>query len=241
MVKKKSKVYAIKKGYCIETKSEINNILLDNWEEAKKYVIGINKTETGVSVEYKSFTTKELALEYLNTKPYLIKGQDELPEDALYCYVDGSCSDEEQNYSFGIVAVKDNKVFQRDLGAGTNQEAFEQRQICGELTASMRSMILAKKFKQKHLLILFDYKGVANHATGYWKRDTSISKIYYEWCQKFFKENPDIKVEFVKVDAHTGDDFNELADGQAKKALNIQPNSIYFKILKKHDLEDIGV
>lgn len=36
---------------------------------------------------------------------------------------------------------------------------------------------------------------------------------------KLFKENPEIKVAFSKVEAHTGNDFNEIADGLAKLAV----------------------
>jgi len=54
--------------------------------------------------------------------------------------------------------------------------------------------------------------------------------------QKFFAENPDIEVTFCKVDAHTGDDFNELADGFAKLALNIQPDSNFYKFVEKYGI-----
>lgn len=233
------KYYAIKSGYDKELKREVKNQILTDWNIAKQYVTGINKKETGVSPEYKSFKKEQDALDYLNTVPYFKKDDGNYNMNCLHCYVDGSFSEELNNYSYGIVAKVDDKVLEMWSDSGFNTDTVSARQICGELTASMRSMLIAKKWNVDEVVILFDYKGVANHATGYWKRDTEVSKTYYEWCQKFFKNNPDIKVTFVKVDAHTGDDFNEIADGLAKKALQIKPNKVYFDMLAKYGLEDM--
>lgn len=53
---------------------------------------------------------------------------------------------------------------------------------------------------------------------------------------KLFKENPEIKVAFSKVEAHTGNDFNEIADGLAKLAVGLNPNPIFYRMLEKHKL-----
>jgi ribonuclease H-related protein len=57
--------------------------------------------------------------------------------------------------------------------------------------------------------------------------------------QSFFHNNPQIHVSFCKVEAHSGDDFNELADGLAKKAVGLQPNPIFFKTLKKYGIVNV--
>ena len=92
-------------------------------------------------------------------------------------------------------------------GNGTNEDAIQMRQIGGN--------------KHSKVVIYHDYIGVKNHATGEWKCKNEFSKIYHDWMQDFFNKSPQIDIEFKKVDAHTGDDFNELADGYAKLDVGI--------------------
>lgn len=233
----KQKYYAIKTGYNTQTKEVVKNQIFTSWAEASPFVQGINKKQHGVQAEYKSFSTLEEAKAYLKTEPFLHKSENNYPIDCLHCYVDGSFSEQLQNYSFGLVCVKNQQVIFTKNGLGKNKEAVSMRQIAGELAGTMNALIYAKKHGHKKVVIFFDYKGVALHATGNWKRDNNFSQIYYEWMQKFFKENPDIEVIFCKVDAHTGDDFNELADGFAKLALGIKPDNKFYRFAEKYGLQ----
>jgi len=228
----KKKFYAIKKGEHPVTKEVVENLLFETWDEAKGYVQGVK------GAEYKSFPTKEQAENFLSTSdPLLNKSEQAYNPTALHCYVDGSFNEEIPNYSYGLVCVKDGIVKHLDKGAGNNPEAIEMRQIGGELLGAMKSVLWAKKQGYSEVVIFHDYKGVCYHATGYWKRDNPFSETYYQWMQKFMKENPQIQISFCKVDAHTGDDFNELADGLAKEGCGLKPNPIYFKTLTRLGLQ----
>ncbi|PLS19169.1 ribonuclease HI [Bacillus sp. M6-12] len=231
----KKNFYAIKKGFNTQTNEVVENLILTSWAEASPLVQGINDKKHGVTPEYKGFVTKEEAEEFLGAdEPFLRKSEGTYPQDCLHVYVDGSYSKDIFNYSFGLVCVQDNKVIHTDRGVGKNQEAISMQQIGGELLGSMTAMLFAKKHGFKKLVLFFDYKGVALHATGYWKRDNKFSEDYYQWMQKFFGANPDIEIIFCKVDAHTGDDFNELADGYAKLALGITPDNKFYKFAEKY-------
>ena len=64
--------------------------------------------------------------------------------------------------------------------------------------------------------IFFDYEGIRSWAMGYWKTNIDATKDY----KKFFDAKKDkVEIHFHKVEAHTGDKYNELADSLAKKAL----------------------
>ncbi|MDF9599211.1 ribonuclease H family protein [Bacillus cereus] len=234
----KNKFYAVKKGFDKQKNEVVSNLILTSWNETASLVQGVNKKSHGIASEYKGFPTREEAEAFLQKEePYIRKSDESYPKDALHCYVDGSFSKEIENYSYGLICVEDGKtVVHVDNGVGSNKDAVTMQQIGGELLGTMKALLVAKKKKPKKLVIFFDYEGVALHATGYWKRDNKFSETYYQWMQKFFAENPDIEVTFCKVDAHTGDDFNELADGFAKLALHIQPDSNFYKFVEKYGI-----
>lgn len=232
------KFYAIKKGFDTKKNEVVENIILTSWGEASLLVQGITKKKHGVSSEYKSFKKKEEAEDYLNTKDPLMRKEEGLyPKDCLHCYVDGSYKDEAKNYSYGLVCVKNEEVLHYENGLGKNKEAVSMNQIGGELLGAINAVLYAKKNNYKKVIIFHDYKGVCYHAIGYWDRDTVFSETYYQWFQKFRKDNPNIEVIFCKSDAHTGDDFNELADGLAKQAINIKPDPIFFRMVEKYRLD----
>jgi ribonuclease HI len=216
------KYYAVRKGYDAKQGQVILGEIYRSWEEVKPLVIGISEAVHGVNPEYKSFTTEADAIHYLNQKsPYLEKKDNTYPRDGLHCYSDGSFSRTLQNYSYGLAIVEDEQLVHRENGIGKNKEAVSMQQVAGELLGAMRALLYAKEYGHKKVLIFFDYKGVCLHAIGEWARDSVFAVQYYDWMQNFFRENPDIEVLFVKVDAHTGDKWNELADELAKDALGI--------------------
>ena len=48
--------------------------------------------------------------------------------------------------------------------------------------------------------------------------------------------NSGIEVIFVKVDSHTGDLYNEIADEKCKEALNIESNNEFYKYLGSNEI-----
>lgn len=213
MTTKKQKFYAVKYGVDPDTNEKIENQIFTTLAECERVVKGVSKAQ------YKSFKSKEKALAYLNGDDSIQRIDKSYDKDTLLIYVDGSYNEKIPNYSFGLVCVKDNQVIHRDFGLGKNADAIEMRQIGGELLGAMKGLLFAKKENHQEVVIVHDYQGVSHHATGEWKRSNNFSKLYYEWMQNFFKQNPSIHVSFAKVDGHTGNDFNEIADGLAKKVL----------------------
>jgi len=65
------------------------------------------------------------------------------------------------------------------------------------------------------IIIHHDYEGIAKWASGEWKTNTHITKLY----QRFLIENQIVNCQFVKVDAHSGDKYNDRADKLARFAL----------------------
>lgn len=234
----KKNVFGIIKGMNPETKEVITNQVIEApWDVVKDYVTGV------AGAKYRGFATREEAEAYIggNTETAVnpVKKNNTSSthrENVLYCYVDGSYNKHIPNYGYGLVHVKNGKVVGVDKGAGNNTQAIEMYQVGGELLGAMKALLFANKQGEKEVVIFHDYLGVGKHATGEWKRKTDFSKVYYDWMQKFFSQHPQIKISFQKVDAHKGDDFNELADGYAKLSVGLKPNPIFFKMAEKYQL-----
>lgn len=223
-----AKFYAIKKGVHPVTKESVGGLILTDWSEAEPYVKGVK------GAAFKGFKSRDEAQAYLDGDAVISEDHDPY---ALYCYVDGSFNEDIPNYSFGLVCVLGGKIVHLDKGLGNNADAISSRQIGGELLGAMKALLFAQKTGAANVVIMHDYQGVRSHATGEWKRSSSLSAGYYNWMQKFFNENSGVSVSFGKVAAHTGDDFNEIADGLAKLAAGLKPNPIFYRIIAKHNVD----
>lgn len=193
------KYYAVKSG-------RVSGIY-ETWDEAKEQVHGYKQAM------YKSFKTLEEARSYM---------EDEAPEvkndlnGKLLAYVDGSFSNIIKKYAAAAVYVIDDEVIATEALAYDDKELVQIRNVAGEIKASMMAINYAidKGYDEVH--IFFDYEGIRSWAMGYWKTNIDATKDY----KKFFDAKKDkVEIHFHKVEAHTGDKYNELADSLAKKAL----------------------
>ena len=227
------KVYAIKEGFDSVNNKKIENIIVNTWAECLKYVKGVK------GAKYKSFESMEEANEFLyNSNDVLKKEDNNYPVDCLHIYVDGSYNLAMEQYSYGLVAMKDNVIEYIDGGIGTNDSSRNIRQIAGELDATVKGVEYAKKIGEKKVVIFHDYIGICYHATGFWERKEESSKRYYEKMQNFI--NSGMEIIFVKVDSHTGDLFNELADEICKEKLGIASDRIVEKWLSTNEIKVVN-
>ncbi|GAA0077495.1 hypothetical protein UT300005_18730 [Clostridium sp. CTA-5] len=223
------KVYAIKEGFDSKNNLKVENKIVNTWAECLSYVKGVK------GAKYKSFESIDEAKKFLDDSGDLLKKEDKnYPEDCLHIYVDGSYNMDTQEYSYGIVAVKNNVVEYIDSGIGKNDSDKNIRQIAGELKAAIEGVKYALENNEKKVVIFHDYAGICYHATGFWERKEESSKRYYDSMQEFM--NNGIEIIFVKVDSHTGDFFNELVDEKCKEVLFIKSDKVVEKWLKKNQL-----
>lgn len=223
------KVYAIKEGFNFTTNERVENIIVDTWAECLKYVKGVK------GAKYKSFESMHEAKQFLEEGSKMLKkGIDKFPEDCLHIYVDGSYNLSTKKYSYGLVAVRDHVVEYIESAASSDTSQSNIRQIAGELEAAIRGVEYALSNKDKKVVIFHDYEGISHHATGFWERREESSIKYYNEMNNLMSQG--IEVIFVKVDSHTGELFNELADEKCKEALGINSNKIVDKWLEKNKL-----
>lgn len=203
------KYYAIAKG-----KSGIPKIV-ETWPECQKEVIGFK------GAKYKSFTSKEEAKQFIaineNGGSFTeVKGNEEVKDDLIYIYVDGSFMVHKENYSYGFLVVKNDDILYEDNGVGYDKAAIALRNVSGEVEGAMKAIEYAIENGYKDIVLCYDYQGIESWALGTWKRNNRITQNYHEFMQEKFKV---IKVRFKKIKGHSGNKFNDRADILAKKAL----------------------
>jgi ribonuclease HI len=126
-------------------------------------------------------------------------------------YTDGSFKNDIVGWGFVIVDDEGDLIHQekgRVVG-----EATSMRNVAGELSAVMHAVKWAK-MNDCQITIYHDLEGAQKWADGEWKRNNKFTQAYYD----YMKNKKDYIASFVKVLAHSGIEYNEMADELASQA-----------------------
>ena len=188
------KYYAVRRGRKIG--------VFTSWDKCKEQVNGYE------NASFKSFATREEAEAFILHKKIFTK----CPK--MCAYVDGSFNAHKKVYGYGVVMVHENKVLEKFHGSGNDKDYIEMRNVAGEIAGSLAAVERAIAHGCMELTIYYDYAGIEKWATGEWKANKKGTKFYARKMKEFSSR---IRIAFVKVQAHTGVKYNELADRLAKK------------------------
>ena len=192
------------------------------WEECKAQVIGYK------GAIYKGFAEKQDAEDFLRgglsaSSTDAASDNDENPQlepsvSEITAYVDGSCSSV-KSFGCGCIILKDGEIIAEISKAYEDEELATMRNVAGEIKASELAMQYALDNGYTSLSIYHDYQGIASWCLGEWKTNKAGTIAY----KQFYDDIKDkLKVHFIKVKGHSGDEYNEIADRLAKKALGIE-------------------
>ena len=185
------------------------------WAECQKQVTGFP------GAVFKSFTTIEEAENFVKgIVPQIEKSGEQILKvepGALVAYVDGSYNVENNQFSYGMVLLDGEQElkFQQFF---IDEELASMRNVAGEVKGAEAAMRYAVEQGFHKLYIYHDYEGIAKWCQGEWKTNKEGTKAYKAY---FDSIRDKLQVVFVKVAAHTGDKYNEMADKLAKEALGI--------------------
>lgn len=194
-----AKFYAVKKGK--------KTGIFSTWDECKEQVTGFK------GAVYKSFKTLSEAEAFLERNEEKIENIEEV--DGVYAYIDGSFDRINGIYGSGVVIVDGDMKY--DFKHAGNREDYAQlHNVAGELEAAKFVMWYAVDKKIREITLFYDYQGIEAWATGSWEANLTYTQDYVKFYNKV-KER--VKVNFVKVKAHTGVELNELVDKLAKEAI----------------------
>ncbi len=184
--------------------------IYETWSECKAEVTGFK------GAKYKKFPTYKEALDFVeDTGDFKRPEEENLKKNEIMAYVDGSFCLKTWTYSYGVVAITD-KGIETFNGRENDKELAQMRNVSGEIKGAMVAMDIALEMGKEILYLYFDYEGIEQWAKGNWKTNkqgTIDYKAYYD----SIKEK--LRVIFIKVRAHSGVEYNELADKLAKEAL----------------------
>ncbi len=135
-------------------------------------------------------------------------------------FVDGSYN--RGKIGYGAVILKDEKVIKKLSGGIQTGDFSNHRQVGGELMAAMKVLQWCEANGVNSITVYYDYVGIREWATGKWKTNKIATKKYKE-----FVRSRDLEIKWVKVDAHTGDKYNEMADKLAFEGRNIREEDFF--------------
>lgn len=194
------KFYAVKEGRNIG--------IFESWIDCKKQVDGYS------GAKYKSFKSRKEAMEYLDST----KGACANDADEITAYVDGSYNIATNEFSYGVVILKENEVITKFNGRMDDKNLASMRNVAGEIKGAEAAMKYALENGYKSIAIYHDYEGIARWCLGEWKANkdgTKTYKAYFDSIKNY------INIRFVKVKGHSNDRYNDMADILAKEALGL--------------------
>ena len=135
--------------------------------------------------------------------------------DVAVAYVDGSYDADTKRYAGSIVMLYNGE--QKNFSfVGSNETLASMRNVAGEIRAAEKAMEIATFSGATKLVLCYDYIGIENWAMEKWKAGKEGTIRYKERYDLFSQL---IDIEFVKIKAHSGDKYNEIADKLARDAL----------------------
>lgn len=199
------KFYAVKIGR--------NPGVYSSWDECKAQVSGFP------NALFKSFSSCQEAESWL-APPSSLPLFDDIPADdspRLTAFTDGSFLDGIPAVSYGVFLVAPDGS-QTEL-SGTSDEPWllPYRNVSGEILAVKKAVQFAKDNGFDKLLIVCDYVGLAEWASGSWKTKSPVSQDFRIFLMQARFDGLDIS--FQTVRGHSGVFGNERADALAYEAL----------------------
>ena len=90
--------------------------------------------------------------------------------------------------------------------------------IIGGGPAGLAAAAAAKENGIDDIEIYHDYEGVGKWADGLWKANNPLTQGYKQFIADARRV---MSIRFIKVKAHAGNKYNEMADKLAKQALDL--------------------
>ena len=194
-----SKFYAVKSG---RTPG-----IYTTWAECQKQVNGYS------GAVYKSFSTEKEARDYISEK------KAKPATGGLIAYVDGSFNKKTSEYGYGCVIIDGQTVIEKMNGKGNHPDYVSMRNVAGEILGATKAIEYAIAHQHQSIWIYYDYEGIENWAEHSWKANKVGTQTYQQFIDESKKK---IEIHFIKVLAHSGDLYNDMADMLAKNAVGIQ-------------------
>lgn len=131
-------------------------------------------------------------------------------------YIDGSFDKTAGIVGSGGVIIYENGL-EEQFSFGANDPKYVQFwNVSGELLAARYAVEKAIEAGAKSIALFYDYMGIEMWATKAWKANNEVTQEYAHIMSDY---RGHIRIDFHKVKAHTGIEYNEAADYLAKQGV----------------------
>lgn len=138
-------------------------------------------------------------------------------------YVDGSFSKLNPRETFGaVIVLKDGIPVVSQRFRILDPCMVKMRNVGGELVAAVMGHVIIKNMLGKdtkdisNVYLYYDYEGIKQFAVlGGWHAEKEGAKKYQQFMMGMQNVAPVIKLNYIKVQAHTGVKWNETVDALA--------------------------
>lgn len=192
------------------------------WPECEEQVKGFP------GAVYKAFPTKAQALAYVGEcLPDCLTVIPPLTFDprstGIHVWVDGSCLPNSRgrlHFGWAYLVLDGERELHRASGHDVPVEARRHRNVAGEIQAVLHALEWCRARGIAAAAIHFDYQGLASWVEGAWKTRTSFTRAYAERVRAL-----GMTLTWHKVQAHSGNPYNELVDRLAREAAKSSPGN----------------
>lgn len=152
------------------------------------------------------------------------------------CYVDGSYIKGATEVNGAFIAIIGDKLASAMRLHTEDKSLLKHNQVSGEVFSALYVLeffdrsLSGTDHALDELIVYHDYTGIAYWVDGTWKKtNTDMSTDYKRRAIKAVQSlaNKAVKVTFKKVKAHSGIQYNELADQLAKGRVDVQLEEMY--------------
>ncbi|WP_099468749.1 ribonuclease H1 domain-containing protein [Konateibacter massiliensis] len=182
-----------------------------SWTECQNQINGYS------GAVYKGFAMKEEAEAFLKGEVLEKKLIEQQKSEAI-AYVDGSYDSSSNSFSYGMVFIYEGKELHLS-NRYDDSDLAEMNNVAGEIKGAEAAMQYCLENNIDSVTIYHDYEGIAKWCNGEWKAKKAGTIAYANYYKEVSQK---IKILFMKVKAHSGDKYNEIADQLAKNALGIK-------------------
>lgn len=127
-------------------------------------------------------------------------------------FVDGSSRGHVSSYA--AVIIEDGLVI--GMISGCFRDNTNMRNVAGEIVAVEKAVDFCLKKSITAVKIHYDYEGLCGWAEEYWQAKTPRTIEYRKHMREIAGK---LSIKWVKIKAHSGSSYNEMADKLARKAL----------------------
>lgn len=143
-------------------------------------------------------------------------------------YVDGSYNPKTKVWGGAAILMQDDDVLIKEILV-SDKDLNGSRQINGELESTIHALRYVlehlSEIDDKKITIFYDYAGIEKWAIGEWAARKDVAIDYKKRVQRhlmLLRYEHKIEINFSKVKAHSGEEFNEKVDRLAKTACDVE-------------------